>query len=83
MIDESREQAYKIAFYSDPTVASIMEKLIAEWERNQQKGIPLDYASEEELKAMYTIAVKISETPPHVLMARYLRGLMSTGRKEG
>jgi len=82
LIDESREQAYKVAFYSDPVVTRIMERIIAEWERNQEKGIPLDYATPEEIEVMYNIAVKISKTPPQALWSKYLSGLMGQGAKE-
>ncbi|ACL10784.1 hypothetical protein [Desulfurococcus amylolyticus] len=84
LIDESSEQAYKIAFYSNPDVSRILERLIAEWERNNRKGIPLDYATEEEVEVMYNIAVKISKTPPQALMSTYLSEIMpsSSGEKK-
>lgn len=79
LIDESSEQVYKIAFYSDPKVSSIMDRLISKWERNQQKGIPLDYATEDEVRTLHDVAVKIARIPPQELQSMYLRRIMPGG----
>lgn len=49
MVDENRDQNVKIAFYSDSYVSQTLEKLYERWEKNNREGIPLDYATEEEL----------------------------------
>jgi len=53
LIDENRSPWVKAAFYSNLEVSSILDKLINIWESNDRKGIPLDYASEEELKTLH------------------------------
>ncbi len=60
LIDDSRENGRKIAFYSDPVVANIIEQLYNRWEKNKRIGIPLDYADEKEIKILYNMAIKYS-----------------------
>ncbi|MEM0366050.1 MAG: hypothetical protein QXR02_00755 [Acidilobaceae archaeon] len=57
LIDENRSPWVKAAFYSNPRVSSILEKLIDLWEANNRVGIPLDYATKEELEELYNIAL--------------------------
>ncbi|WP_440059546.1 hypothetical protein ACSU1N_07110 [Thermogladius sp. 4427co] len=66
LIDESRDVEVKMAFYSDTRVQSILERLNAEWERNGYKGIPLDYATLDELKQLYELAKYYSTHPVRV-----------------
>jgi hypothetical protein len=61
LIDENKRNGPKIAFYSDPRVSSIMEQLYSRLEANNRSGKPLDYASEEELKFLYNMALKYSD----------------------
>ncbi len=63
LIDDSRDNDRKIAFYSDENVQAIMERLYSEWEKNDRKGIPLDYASNEELEVLYRLAKRYAENP--------------------
>lgn len=63
LIDESKDDERKIAFYSDDTVQNILMRLYNEWERNNRKGIPLDYASPEEIDILYMLAVRYSRNP--------------------
>jgi len=58
LIDDSRESARKICFYSDPSVSSILDSLYKRWEDGNRVGIPLDYANDEELEILYRMAVK-------------------------
>ena len=58
MIDDSEDPWLKAAFYGDPKVSSILDKLLEEWERRGREGIPLDYASPEDLKVLYSLASK-------------------------
>ena len=60
LIDENRSPWVKAAFYSDPEVSSILDRLIESWESNNRNGIPLDYASDQELETLYRLAKKYS-----------------------
>ncbi|MCX8195779.1 MAG: hypothetical protein N3F67_01675 [Acidilobaceae archaeon] len=51
-IEDNRSPWVKAAFYSDPDVSRILEELTKRWER-EGRGIPLDYATEEELEELY------------------------------
>lgn len=53
LIDENRSPWVKAAFYSDPEVSKILENLINRWESAGRAGIPLDYATEEELRILH------------------------------
>ncbi|MDM7275921.1 MAG: hypothetical protein P3X22_007420 [Thermoprotei archaeon] len=56
LIDENRSPWVKAAFYSDPRVSTILGRLIEEWESEGRQGIPLDYASDEELEILHETA---------------------------
>ncbi len=49
LIDENRNVWAKQAFYSDPEVASILDNIYERWEKEGRKGIPIDYATYDEL----------------------------------
>ena len=51
-IEENRNNMVKAAFYSDPDVVDIVTRLYERWEKNNRKGVPLDYANEEELEVL-------------------------------
>lgn len=70
-IEESNDPIYKIAFYSNEEVVPIANKLMEIWEKNERRGIPLDYATEEEIVKLHKIAKKIISTPPDALYAAY------------
>ncbi|MEM1628556.1 MAG: hypothetical protein QXP02_06105 [Desulfurococcaceae archaeon] len=76
IIDESREIAYKVAFYSQPEVQTILNRLFDEWERNNRRGIPLDYAIDVEIRILHKIAKEISRKPPEDLWASLVRDYM-------
>lgn len=59
MIDESSDAELKSRFYSNETVAAIMNKLYERWELAGGIGIPLDYASNEEIRELYEIARRL------------------------
>ncbi len=63
LIDESRDNDRKIGFYSDENVQQIMNRLYGKWEENGRKGIPLDYATIEELEILYRLARTYTENP--------------------
>ena len=71
LIDESSEVIYKIAFYSQPEVQSIMNRLVDAWESSGRRGRPVDYATVSELKLMLKIARKIARKRPEELWAEY------------
>jgi len=73
LIDENNEVVYKIAFYSQPEVQSILERVNKKWEENNYQGKPLDYATDEEVVVLYNIAVRISSKRPGELWAIYGR----------
>ncbi len=63
LIDESKDDERKIAFYSDDIVQGILTRLYDEWEKNNRNGIPLDYASPEEIDTLYRLAIRYSRNP--------------------
>uniref|UniRef100_A0A7C4HCM2 Uncharacterized protein n=1 Tax=Staphylothermus marinus TaxID=2280 RepID=A0A7C4HCM2_STAMA len=60
LIDKSNKQGPKIAFYSDQHVSSLMNELYKRWKDNGERGIPLDYATDNEIESLYNMAVKYS-----------------------
>ncbi len=52
LIEDNRESWIKAAFYSDPKVEHILEELYKRWERNSMQGLPLDYASQDEIEIL-------------------------------
>ncbi len=56
LIDDNYSNWRKAAFYSDPVVVDLMDKLQAKWESNDRRGYPIDYASPEELETLYRLA---------------------------
>ncbi len=75
LIDDSREDGRKIAFYSDPRVSNILMKLYEEWEKNGKKGIPIDYADDEEIEILYNLAIRYSKVSGREAWAIYLRNI--------
>ena len=80
LIDENRSPWVKAAFYSDPEVSSILDRLVSEWESNDRRGIPLDYAKDEELEALLRLAKKYSSLSDEEARAYVWRG---GGEREG
>jgi len=56
LIEDNRVDWRKAAFYSDPRVEPIYNRLVEEWERSGGEGIPLDYASMDELEILVAVA---------------------------
>jgi len=52
LIEENRDGWVKAAFFSDPSVSRLLDELHARWSAAGCRGIPLDYASEEELEVL-------------------------------
>lgn len=58
MIDQHPDNWVKAAFFSDEVVEVIMEGLYEKWSGSGEIGIPLDYATEEELQLLHKRAQK-------------------------
>ena len=58
LIDQHPDNWVKAAFFSDEVVEVIMEGLYEKWASSGEVGIPLDYATEEELNLLYKKALK-------------------------
>ena len=56
LIEDNDVAWRKAAFYSDPRVEPIYRRLLEEWEKSDMEGIPLDYASSDELALLVSIA---------------------------
>ena len=82
LIDDSRESGRKIAFYSDPYVAEVLTKLYDLWEKNNRKGIPLDYASAEEIEKLYNLALRYSKVSDAEAWAMFLRENVYESKKQ-
>lgn len=52
MIDENKSSWVKAAFYGDPDVAPLLDKIYERWEKAEREGEVLDYATYEELKIL-------------------------------
>jgi len=78
LIDNSKETIYKIAFYSNPEVEAIMNRLVSVWEHNNRQGRPIDYANITELKKLLKIAKNIVKKSPAELWAEYSREYTSS-----
>lgn len=71
LIDDNKENIYKIAFYSQPEVQRILNSLTERWVNANYQGGPIDYANPEEVQVLYRLAKKITSMRPEELWARY------------
>ena len=62
LIDESVDEWRKAAFYADEEVSQLLDDLYVRWEREGRSGIPLDYASNEEIAFLYRKALIASKS---------------------
>jgi hypothetical protein len=60
---DNMPQANKAAFYSDPDVEPIVEKLHERWAGSGYRGEPIDYASDEELSLLHRRAKEYASMP--------------------
>ncbi|QOR93871.1 hypothetical protein IMZ38_04260 [Thermosphaera chiliense] len=81
LIDESTLPVIKEAFYSNPDVEAVMEKLYEQWESNNHAGIPLDYATYEELLLLHKVAKKVVNSPHEELSRSRMRRAMGLPEK--
>lgn len=73
IIDESADPWRKTAFYSDPEVQQILNTIYERWESSGEKGIPLDYATDEEIKFLYSKAINVRPEDSEDLMKKFFR----------
>ncbi len=63
LIDDNYSNWRKAAFYSDPEVATILNRLQSVWEDNDMQGYPIDYATDEELEVLLAKARRYAYMP--------------------
>ncbi len=71
LIDESKDNNRKIAFYGDERVTVIMDKLYKRWEEAGRRNKPIDYATYEELKTLARLAEYYSSVTPNYVVRKY------------
>jgi len=81
LIDMSSDSGPKIAFYSDPKVSDLINELYKRWERSGCRGIPLDYADDEELEFLYRKALKYSSVTEAEAWQIYIKSEESRRRE--
>ena len=64
IVDRNWNPWVKAAFYSDPEVESILVTLYEIWESQNRRGIPLDYATQEQLEVLYVKAQEYRDADP-------------------
>ncbi|RLG81598.1 MAG: hypothetical protein DRO40_09430 [Thermoprotei archaeon] len=82
LIDENRDQWKKAAFYSDDTVQNILNMLYDKWEKNRRQGVPLDYATIEELETLVALARRYSRLDSRLAMRALVFGDRPSVKKE-
>ncbi|MEB3774217.1 MAG: hypothetical protein GSR86_04745 [Desulfurococcales archaeon] len=63
LIDDNYSNWRKAAFYSDPEVIVILDRLQSVWEDNDMQGYPIDYATDEELQVLLDKARRYAYMP--------------------
>ncbi|MCC6030976.1 MAG: hypothetical protein LM586_04960 [Desulfurococcales archaeon] len=72
-IEENKDPLIKAAFYSDEEVMNIMRSLTERWERSGFQGVPLDYATYEELKILAEKAEYYKDAPRETFLRKIFR----------
>ncbi|MET1102194.1 MAG: hypothetical protein ABWW69_06960 [Pyrodictiaceae archaeon] len=62
---ENANQWIRAAFYSDPDVVAILDKLYERWYKSSQEGEPIDYANDEELRMLFDAAKRYARMSPY------------------
>ncbi len=65
-IEKNPNPYAKAAFYSDDDVVRIVEELYRRWQENNFKGMPLDYATLEELRMLAAKAYEYRNAGPNL-----------------
>jgi tetrahydrodipicolinate N-succinyltransferase len=82
LIDDSKDNDRKIGFYSDENVQTIMEELYRKWEAGNRRGIPLDYATRDQIEILYKLAVYYSRNPRGKAYVEFVRRAYYGDKKE-
>ncbi len=83
LIDENPNQWIKAAFYSDEKVKQIMASLYERWEKSDSRMLPIDYATLDELKQLYTLARRYSRLDTGTAMRIALGSGLPTPMQRG
>ena len=75
LIDEHWNPWVKAAYYSDPEVARIMDRITREWSNNNERGRPIDYATNEELALLLAKARWYYRLDPRTAMGIAMRNM--------
>ncbi len=78
---EKGNEWVRAAFYSDPSVEDILNKLYERWTRNNNVGEPIDYATDEEVEILYKLAKHYASLTPYEAYTIYMRRVEE--REEG
>ena len=62
----------RAAFYSDPYVEQLLEELYRRWRANNERGEPIDYATDDELEQLYRLARKYASLTPYEAYVIYM-----------
>jgi hypothetical protein len=73
LIDENSSNWIKAAFFSDEVIEVIMEALYSKWEQSNEQGMPIDYATGDELKIMLKKARQYASMKPEEAMRLVLK----------
>ncbi|MCD6323712.1 MAG: hypothetical protein J7L55_01205 [Desulfurococcales archaeon] len=79
-VEESQDEWRKAAFYSDEAVTQLLEELYKRWEGSGMAGIPLDYATDEELSILYDKAMSVSSEKGFSTFKNFVRKAISPGK---
>ena len=77
LIENSTDGWRKAAFYSDEDVNRLLNELYSRWESSKGLGMPLDYATEEELIFLHEKALKLSKAGAQALKKAIRRVMLS------
>ncbi len=79
---EASNQWIRAAFYSDPEVVDILERLYERWYDNNEEGEPIDYATYEELEVLYERARRYATLAPYEAYAIVTRRMEEREKEE-
>ncbi|MCE4615353.1 MAG: hypothetical protein F7B60_07495 [Desulfurococcales archaeon] len=77
-LDQDPRKWVKSAFYSDPAVVQMIDNLYCRWEDTGRQGLPVDYASHEELVLLWNTASKylgMSDNMARALVFNRMNGI--------
>ena len=77
LIDDHWDPWVKAAYYSDPIVSRIMDRLLEAWSGGGETGRPIDYATEDELLELLSKARVYSRLDTRTAMSVAMRNMYS------